>query len=150
MWRTQTLPQGAAECSLLNLPPSYRKKNSALRSITANSPNFKLWARKNFLIDTIYKRGQFSYCHNKFGKALPFSCMTPSEKQQEHSLAADTKQKLLLSLHPRGSDKKGHLGHNVPLKKVYLLKYSGCDWVVCAYLVSFWSFVQKYLSGSHT
>lgn len=26
--------------------------------------------------------------------------MTPSEKQQEHSLAADTKQKMLLSLYP--------------------------------------------------
>lgn len=26
--------------------------------------------------------------------------MTPSEKQQEHSFAADAKQKLLLSLHP--------------------------------------------------
>lgn len=33
-----------------------------------------------------------------------------------------------------GNDKKGHLGHNVPLKKVYLFKYSGYDLIVYAYL----------------
>lgn len=55
--------------NVMSSSSSDRMRNSSLMSITANSPNFKLWAYKIILIDTIYKRAQLSVLPQQIWKS---------------------------------------------------------------------------------
>lgn len=128
-------------------------KNSALISVTANS----LKLRPKLIKSS--EQIEFIREHKLSTRVLPqriwksFAPLLPDDFPEAiKAQLSYNKQKLPLPRPSLGSDKQGHLRHDLALKKVYLFKYyqDVIQLSMPNHLMLFRASVQKYLLGSHT